>query len=621
MITNFFKFLESKKIFFRKILRYSPILTKPAKKIYWCIVDFNQRKTSFGFDETDLLQIDNVCRFSKTNLQIKENIGSKASQRFLLVVVLTDTNVISDWIFETSERNWDLWIVDLRSSRDEIPGANRVYTTNAFITKSLSIYYLKQDIFISKFKYVAFFDDDLKSTVLDVNKIFLWGEEHDLDLFQPSLSDDSYINHENLKQVKSSPGFRGAPFVEIMCPFMSSRLIQSINFLPLLAPSGWGLDIAISQVCVNEFNRFPVVIDNISVEHTRKSNPQTGDFYKYLASNNVNPSKDLSLVNSFIGVNVKEVIQQNISNINNFVHPHLIIDESSRDYVRFLKEPQQNYFITFLMTKNEMDILPLWIDHHQDKFDLIFILDDFSEDGTTDFLKNLKSPNIVLVKRLDGEGYIQRELSTWIARHIAITFPQATIMPLDTDEFIDAEFDYKGMFLDCEKTFWVHKWATAIPINQTDRILTFDDLLFVEHRNSAEIKVAFRAKLMLDGFDLVQGNHSLAHPGLTNRFLPKEFCYLPDLVHVPVRCAEQVKFKKIQGSKSYQKRKFRNSVEGFHWKQLPAKLKKFELYNIASHYLRVENSFITKRRITRLGKPETKFNPRIRLRNFNELLH
>jgi hypothetical protein len=299
----------------------------------------------------------------------------------------------------------------------------------------------------------------------------------------------------------------------------------------------------------------------------------------------------------------------------------LIIDQTSTDYVRFLKKPHQNYLMAFLMTRNEMDILPLWIDHHQDKFDLIFILDDFSEDGTTEFLKNLKSPNIVLVRRKNAEGYIQRELSTWIARHIAITFPQTTIMPLDTDEFIDADFDYKGLFLNCEKSFWVHKWANAIPINQSDRILTFDDLFFVEHRDSAETKVAFRAKLMLDGFDLIQGNHSLAHPGSTRRFLPKEICYLPDLVHIPVRCAEQMELKKVQGTKSYNKRKFRNSIEGFHWKQIPSNLKRFELYNLASQYLREEHSSVIKRRITRLGKPETKFNPMIRLRNFKELLH
>jgi hypothetical protein len=395
-------------------------------------------------------------------------------------------------------------------------------------------------------------------------------------------------------------------------------LIQSINFLPLLAPSGWGLDIAISQVCFKEFDRFPIVIDQISVQHTRKSNPQTGEFYRYLASNKVNPSIDLSLVNSFIGVSVKDVIQQNVSNINDFVHPHLIIDQTSTDYVRFLEKPHQNYLMAFLMTRNEMDILPLWIDHHKDKFDLIFILDDFSEDGTTEFLKNLKSPNIVLVRRKNAEGYIQRELSTWIARHIAITFPQTTIMPLDTDEFIDTEFDYKGLFLNCEKSVWVHKWANAIPINQSDRILTFDDLFFVEHRDSAETKVAFRAKLMLDGFDLIQGNHSLAHPGSTRRVLPTEICYLPDLVHVPVRCAEQMEYKKVQGIKSYSERKFKNSFEGFHWKRIPSNLKRFELYILASQYLRVENSSVIKRRITRLGKPETKFNPMI---NFKELLH
>ncbi len=120
---------------------------------------------------------------------------------------------------------------------------------------------------LPSYRYYAFLDDDLTVDAVTLNRLFVVGDSLGLDLYQPALTSNSFYSHQSLCQFSGIDSYpiREVPFVEVMCPFMSRKLVEKVSPLFDLNISGWGLDMHVWP----KFAK-PYVIDKLPVAHMRQ---------------------------------------------------------------------------------------------------------------------------------------------------------------------------------------------------------------------------------------------------------------------------------------------------------------------------------------------------------------
>ncbi len=92
-----------------------------------------------------------------------------------------------------------------------------------------------------EYDYYAFFDNDIRISTTELNRLFLTGAALGLDLFQASLRRSNSVSHLHLKQAPKSL-VRMTSFVEIMMPVFSQRALQRCLESFDQSESGYGLD-------------------------------------------------------------------------------------------------------------------------------------------------------------------------------------------------------------------------------------------------------------------------------------------------------------------------------------------------------------------------------------------
>lgn len=129
---------------------------------------------------------------------------------------------------------------------------------------------------LGDFDYIAVIDHDVMLSISAINRLLFIGHIHNLDLFQPCLSHDSYISHPHLAQ---RPGnlVRETTFVEVMAPFLSAQAYSIVRDLFPETVSGYGLDIAWSQRIRQQGKRV-AVIDGVPAKHL---NPVTSPTWSF----------------------------------------------------------------------------------------------------------------------------------------------------------------------------------------------------------------------------------------------------------------------------------------------------------------------------------------------------
>ncbi len=116
------------------------------------------------------------------------------------------------------------------------------------------------------YSFYALLDDDIEVSVEDLNRLFLAGERHGLDLYQPALIATSYTSYKQLlERAGSAP--RPVAVVEMMVPFFSASALDIC--LPTFAEnqSGWGLDLYAWPHLLSHTRL--CVVDWIPVKHRR----------------------------------------------------------------------------------------------------------------------------------------------------------------------------------------------------------------------------------------------------------------------------------------------------------------------------------------------------------------
>ena len=218
------------------------------------------------------------------------------------------------------------------------------------------------------------------------------------------------------------------------------------------------------------------------------------------------------------------------------------------DEERFHDEPT---VVALALVKNEGDIISYWLSHVCALFDLVFIVDHQSTDGTREFLLEVaKSEPKIHLYSFNEPGYFQSEIMNQLAAAIVQKYPNVWLFPLDADEFINTvSRDEFLSLLDCQnpEQILLLNWRNCLPLfmNDSQGLQPNFPCLFPPHP-SVYNKVALNGKtLAARNYRFMQGNHNLEDE--TGRLVLEGLTPFLDLYHLPIRSTEHFALKCMQG--------------------------------------------------------------------------
>lgn len=157
-----------------------------------------------------------------------------------------------------------------------------------FFGESLK-YIIKKLQAYAKYDQFLILNGDVIISWRDINTCFSMASMHSLDLFQPSLSLDSFYSHEHLL---NKPGYflEQVDFTEVMMLGLSRRLLEEWYKSNIFNISGWGIDIYLLPQLVsdNQFNPASVVHASIAKHAKPVESPDR------IFSNNKTPRIELN---------------------------------------------------------------------------------------------------------------------------------------------------------------------------------------------------------------------------------------------------------------------------------------------------------------------------------------
>lgn len=192
---------------------------------------------------------------------------SLKSPKYLVIVRAGKNSLHQAFAVDSPERNYDLFVYAYHEDVPKPPRATDHYLLHPGekIASYAWLFQERPDLF-EDYDFIALLDDDLATDVETLSTCFEIGYAHNLNLWQPSLTRDSYFSYAAFLQ---NPGFklRYTNFVEMMCPFMTSETLRrAAPFLGMGYPTG--PDLIWSRL--HEENEYKsAIIDAVSVKHTR----------------------------------------------------------------------------------------------------------------------------------------------------------------------------------------------------------------------------------------------------------------------------------------------------------------------------------------------------------------
>ena len=122
---------------------------------------------------------------------------------------------------------------------------------------------------VTDFKYIGLLDDDIFISFSDLNKLLFIANMEQLDVFQASLTHDSYYHHRQFIQ-KAGSVMMPTNWVEIMAPFYSSAIFFEAGKEFNRSISGTGIDVyLIPTVQVLLGKTKTAVVHAVSMKHCR----------------------------------------------------------------------------------------------------------------------------------------------------------------------------------------------------------------------------------------------------------------------------------------------------------------------------------------------------------------
>lgn len=219
-----------------------------------------------------------------------------------------------------------------------------------------------------------------------------------------------------------------------------------------------------------------------------------------------------------------------------------------------------------VMVKNEADIIETFAAHVLALFDVVVFVDHGSNDGTLEFLQQIKTTHLELgVYRLDVAGYFRAQAMNHIVRHAGELQTVDWLFQLDADEFLPfatREELIANLANFADAPVIRMPWKNIIPETYWDYRVKFDRPVYVPIESSPFGKVAFQPAM--------QGNHDLA--AFEGNTVPSRQAF--PLLHLPVRSINQLSLKLSQEVASYLRLgNSRRKPDGLHWFKILSALK------------------------------------------------
>jgi hypothetical protein len=230
-------------------------------------------------------------RFIRPIKVVRGRDSRRARRRNLVFLQAGPQSRHWDWFEPDTPRSWDLVVnyYDARGFDAELGDA--VYFQPG--TKFTAIAnLLKIDRSLLAYDYVLLLDDDILTSMDAVEGLFAACQQHELDLAQMSLSDNSSCIWESL-YARGRRGLRRLNAVEIMMPALSRRALTVCALDFSRSVSGFGLDLLMAKRMAAPDCANIAVLDEFVAEHVKPVDDASGAYYSFLRSRLINPKAEL----------------------------------------------------------------------------------------------------------------------------------------------------------------------------------------------------------------------------------------------------------------------------------------------------------------------------------------
>jgi hypothetical protein len=191
-----------------------------------------------------------------------------AKRENLIVVRAGPKSLHPSWLDAGRDRSFDLLVAAYSPEAPKIEAAG---ITNILLpgrkVRGFSDVFNAHSHVLSDYRHIALIDDDIAATQSDLDLCFSIGKQKHLNIWQPSLSWESYFSYAS---TLTNPSFslRYVSFVEMMCPFFEVSYLRRV--LPLF-DLGYetGIDLIWTRLMSDPWLK-AAVIDEVAVTHTKE---------------------------------------------------------------------------------------------------------------------------------------------------------------------------------------------------------------------------------------------------------------------------------------------------------------------------------------------------------------
>ena len=196
-------------------------------------------------------------------------------QKSLIIITWDGVSKPLEYILQDTQRNFDLLIFDhsAKASKELVAHLHPEHFVSTRTENKGQVFYEVYKYLYPNneelYEYIGVIDDDIYTSYSDLNKLIFIGQINYLDVFQPSISHDSFFDHRQFTH-KAGYQTKKEDWVEIMFPMYREKLYKAAGPYFNETITGQGIDaylMPVLQVIHNMKNT--AVVHAIQIKHCR----------------------------------------------------------------------------------------------------------------------------------------------------------------------------------------------------------------------------------------------------------------------------------------------------------------------------------------------------------------